>query len=132
MLLWLLVVSLVRILPLCSAVPFLLPDDGGYGGDGSSGGRAEIAGMQIVSMSEVSAKYFFVINEYKGDEITRQSCCMTDLETPRSFQDREVRNSTKGLIISLSSVGELASFLCGLYLLLLAIRSPVWKRHNIL
>lgn len=116
MLLWLFVVSLVRILPLCSAVPFLSPDDGGYGDDNSSGGRAEIAGMQIISMSEVSAKYFFVINEYKGDEITRQSCCMTDLGAPQNLQNEEVRNSTEDLIISLSVIGELASSLLRLIL----------------
>ena len=98
MLLWFFVFCLVRILPLCNAVPFLSTDDGGGGddkGDDSSGSRAEIAGMQIVSMSEITARYFFVINEYKGDEITRQSCCMTDLESPQNLNGREVRNNTK-------------------------------------
>ena len=93
MLLWLFVASLVRILPLCNAVPFLSSDEGGGDGDDSSGSRAEIAGLQVVSMSEVTARYFFVINEYKGDEITRQSCCMTDFEAPQNLRDREVRNS---------------------------------------
>ena len=96
MLLWLFVLGFIRFLPLCAAVPFLASGSGGGGGDGgdnnnSRADRAEIAGMQIVTMSSGATRYFFVINEYKDDEITRQSCCMTDFEDPLRWGKRSVR-----------------------------------------
>lgn len=105
MLLWLFVVSLIQLLPLCTAVPFLeFQSGGGDDGDGdnySRANRAEIAGIEIIEMSGVMARYFFVVNEYIDNKLTRQSCCMTDYENPLRWKQKSVSEGVKKLLYSL-------------------------------